>query len=139
MTRKENESIAALFDAVNFRIERAGEKLAIAIAQDAATNEVLMVAFMNRAALAKTIETGEMHYFSTSRKKLWFKGESSGHIQRVRDMLLDCDGDALLFKVEQSVGSCHKGYYSCFFRKVENGKLKLIGRKVFEPSSTYKR
>ncbi len=139
MPSKENESIAAIIDAANFRIEMAGEKLAIAIAQDATTNEVLMVAFMNKEALAKTVETGKMHYFSTSRTKLWFKGESSGHIQRVHDVLLDCDGDVLLFKVEQSVGSCHEGYYSCFFRKLEAGNLRIIGKKVFEPASIYKR
>ncbi len=138
MPIKESEAINVLMDTVNFRIEMAGEKLAIAITQDVSTNEVLMVAFMNTGALTKTIETGKMHYFSTSRKKLWFKGESSGHIQLVKDVLLDCDGDVLLFKVEQSVGSCHEGYYSCFFRKLEDGNLKIIGKKVFDPSSTYR-
>lgn len=132
------DTSAALVAAANFRIEMAGEKLAIAVAQDAATNEVLMVAFMNREALAKSLETGKMHYYSTSRKKLWFKGESSGHIQKIKEVLVDCDGDALLFKVEQSAASCHEGYYSCFFRKLEDGKLKVIGKKVFEPTSTYK-
>ncbi len=136
--KSREDKYAALLEAANFRIEMAGEKVAIAVVQEVKTNEVLMVAFVNRKALAKCLETGMMHYFSTSRKKLWFKGESSGHVQRIREVLVDCDGDALLFKVEQSVASCHEGYYSCFFRKLEDGKLKIIGRKVFEPSSTYK-
>lgn len=122
---------------VNFRINRAGEDLAIAIAQDYRTGEVLMVAFMNRVALEKTLKTGKMHYFSTSRKRLWQKGETSKHYQLVREVLLDCDGDALLFKVEQSDAACHEGYYSCFFRKIEGDKLVTTGKKVFEPKDIY--
>ncbi len=122
---------------VNFRINMAGENLAIAVAQDYRTGEVLMVAFMNREALEKTLETGKMHYFSTSRKRLWQKGETSKHYQLVKEIFIDCDGDALLFKVEQSDAACHKGYYSCFFRKVEGGELVTTGKKVFEPKDTY--
>lgn len=122
---------------VNFRINMAGENLAIAVAQDYRTGEVLMVAFMNREALEKTLETGKMHYFSTSRKRLWQKGETSKHYQLVKEIFIDCDGDALLFKVEQSDAACHKGYYSCFFRKIEGDKLVTTGKKVFEPKDTY--
>jgi len=138
MHPKESGTIDVFMSNVNFRIEMAGENVAIAITQDDSTDEVLMVAFMNKEALEKTFETGKMHYFSTSRKKLWFKGESSGHTQLVKEVFLDCDGDVLLFKVEQSVGSCHEGYYSCFFRKLENGNLKIVGKKVFDPASTYR-
>lgn len=122
---------------VNFRINMAGEDLAIAIAQDFQTQEVLMVAFMNKEALSKTLETGKMHYFSTSRKKLWQKGETSKHYQHVKEAYIDCDGDALLFKVEQTSAACHEGYRCCFFRKIEGGELKIIKEKVFDPRETY--
>ncbi|MEE8403239.1 MAG: phosphoribosyl-AMP cyclohydrolase [Candidatus Hydrothermarchaeaceae archaeon] len=127
----------AILNEVNFRINMAGEDLAIAIAQDYATGEVLMVAFMNQEALEKTLGTGRMHYFSTTRKRLWLKGETSKHYQLVKDAFIDCDGDALLFKVEQSDAACHEGYYSCFFRKVEGDRLVTTGKKVFDPKDTY--
>jgi phosphoribosyl-AMP cyclohydrolase len=126
-----------MMDEVNFRINMAGEDLAIAIAQDFESGDVLMVAFMNREALEKTLETGRMHYFSTSRGKLWLKGETSKHYQNVHEAYIDCDGDALLFKVEQSEAACHEGYRCCFFRKIEDGKLVKIGEKVFDPKDTY--
>ncbi|RLG53835.1 MAG: phosphoribosyl-AMP cyclohydrolase [Candidatus Hydrothermarchaeota archaeon] len=123
---------------VNFRFEIAGEKLAIAVVQDYKTKEVLMVAFMNKEALEKTLKTKKMHYYSTSRKKLWVKGESSGNYQVVKEVYVDCDSDALLFKVEQKGGACHEGYYSCFFRKLENNKLSIVGKKVFDPEEVYR-
>ena len=123
---------------VNFRFEIAGEKLAIAVVQDYKTKEVLMVAFMNKEALEKTLKTKKMHYYSTSREKLWVKGESSGNYQVVKEVYVDCDSDALLFKVEQKGGACHEGYYSCFFRKLENNKLSIVGKKVFEPEEVYR-
>ncbi len=123
---------------VNFRFEIAGEKLAIAVVQDHKTKEVLMVAFMNKEALEKTLKTKKMHYYSTSRKKLWVKGESSGNYQVVKEVYVDCDSDALLFKVEQKGGACHEGYYSCFFRKLENNKLSIVGKKVFDPEEVYR-
>jgi phosphoribosyl-AMP cyclohydrolase len=93
-----------------------------AIAQDHVTNEVLMLAYMNRESLTLTIETGEVHYYSRSRKSLWKKGESSGHIQLVRELRLDCDGDTVLVKVEQTGGiACHTGRRRCFFNRLENG------------------
>jgi phosphoribosyl-AMP cyclohydrolase len=94
--------------------------LVLAIAQDFKTNRVLMVAYMNRDTLLETLETGKMVYFSRSRKKRWLKGETSGHFQTVRSVFIDCDGDALLFKINQKGAACHEGYFSCFFRQKEN-------------------
>ena len=90
-----------------------------AIIQEYGTGRVLMMAWMNRAALEKTIATGRTHFWSRSRRKLWMKGETSGHVQRVRDIAFDCDGDALLIQVEQTGAACHEGYRSCFFRSRE--------------------
>ena len=124
---------------LNFRHEVGGEKLIIAIAQDYESSEVLMVAYMNKEALLKTLQTGNAHYWSTSRNKLWFKGESSGHSQEVQEVLTDCDEDAVLLKVKQNGGACHEGYYSCFFRKIqeETGNLVLVKEKIFEPEKIY--
>ncbi len=109
------------------------------IVQDINRGEVLMMAWMDREALKKTITSGKAYFWSRSRQKLWLKGESSGHYQLVREMLIDCDEDALLIKVEQIKAACHKGYRSCFFRKInEEGKIELIGEKVFEPGKVYK-
>ena len=90
-----------------------------AIIQEQKTGRVLMMAWMNRASLEKTIATGKTHFWSRSRQKFWMKGESSGHVQAVRDIAFDCDGDALLIQVEQTGAACHEGYQSCFFRSVE--------------------
>ncbi len=124
---------------LNFRHQIGGEQLIIAISQDYKSSEVLMVAYMNKEALMKTIETGKAHYWSTSRNKLWFKGESSGHTQEVQEVLTDCDEDAVLLKVKQNGGACHEGYYSCFFRKIQenSGNLELVKEKVFEPENVY--
>jgi len=127
----------SIFDAINFRIKMGGEDVAIAIAQDHETGEVLMTAFINREALEKTVESGTMHYYSTSRRKIWHKGEESGHSQRVKEIRIDCDGDAILFKVEQKSAACHEGYYSCFFRKLDEGTWKVSGEKVFKPEDVY--
>ena len=124
---------------LNFRHEVGGEQLIIAISQDYKSSEVLMVAYMNKEALMKTIDTGKAHYWSTSRNKLWLKGESSGHTQEVQEILTDCDEDAVLLKVKQNGGACHEGYYSCFFRKIQenSGNLELVKEKVFEPENVY--
>jgi phosphoribosyl-ATP pyrophosphohydrolase/phosphoribosyl-AMP cyclohydrolase len=90
-----------------------------AITQDCRTEEVLMLAYMNRESLEKTIETGKAHYYSRSRQKLWLKGETSGHFQHVRSISVDCDGDTLLMKVEQTGAACHTGHHTCFYRKME--------------------
>jgi phosphoribosyl-AMP cyclohydrolase len=124
---------------LNFRLQVGGEQLIIAISQDYKSSEVLMVAYMNKEALMKTIDTGKAHYWSTSRNQLWLKGESSGHTQEVQEILTDCDEDAVLLKVKQNGGACHEGYYSCFFRKIQedSGNLKLVKEKVFEPENVY--
>lgn len=108
-----------------------------AIAQDADTGEVLMAAFMNEEAFRKTVETGKAHYYSRSRDSLWLKGETSGNTQDVREILVDCDKDAVLMKIKQKGGACHKGYRSCFFRTVKDGKLVETGEKVFDPDHVY--
>lgn len=109
-----------------------------AIIQDARSGQVLMVAYMNGEALARTLRTGKTHFYSRSRRKLWLKGETSGHLQHVRGISLDCDGDALLVKVRQVGGACHTGYRSCFFRSGTDGKQwKKIGRRLFDPARVY--
>lgn len=110
-----------------------------AIAQDCKTGEVLMLAYINEEAFHKTQETGKAHYWSRSRNSLWLKGESSGHVQMIEEILVDCDADTVVYKVEQVGGAaCHKGYVSCFYRAVENGEFKIVGEKVFDPQTVYK-
>lgn len=111
-----------------------------AVIQDARKNAVLMVAYMNRRALAETLATGKTYFWSRSRKKLWRKGEASGHTQSVRSVFLDCDGDTLLIKVQQEKAACHRGYYSCFYRKItgRQAALKIAGKKIFNPKQVYK-
>jgi len=111
-----------------------------AIAQDADTGDVLMLAWMNREAYEETLRTGRACYYSRSRGKLWRKGEESGHIQEVRGVFIDCDADTILLKVRQVGGAaCHEGYRSCFFRQVENGQARVIGPRVFDPKQVYKK
>jgi phosphoribosyl-AMP cyclohydrolase len=116
--------------------------LVTCVATDAATGEVLMVAYMNDEALRKTIASGEAWYFSRSRQALWRKGETSGHLQRVVEMRLDCDQDAIWIRVEQTGAACHTGRRSCFYRKVEGGeggaKLSFVDAdRVFDPKTVY--
>jgi len=110
-----------------------------AVVQDHRTGQVLMVAWMNRDALEKTIETGKTHFYSRSRNKLWLKGESSGHVQHVKSICTDCDQDVLLVAVEQVGAACHDGYYSCFYRQHQPGASdwKIVGEKVFDPAKVY--
>ncbi|MBL4902487.1 phosphoribosyl-AMP cyclohydrolase [Desulfocapsa sp. AH-315-G09] len=109
-----------------------------AIVQDAKSGEVLMLAYINKEAWGKTLATGKAHYWSRSRQKLWLKGESSGHVQKIHEILIDCDQDTVVFKVEQLGGAaCHKGYCSCFFRRVVNGEVEIIGERVFDPAVVY--
>ncbi len=122
---------------LNFRHKVGNQELVIAVAQDYKTLEVLMVAFMNREALQRTIDTRKAHYWSTSRQKIWLKGESSGNFQEVKEILVDCDEDAVLIKITQTGGACHEGYESCFFRELKGNKLEIIGNKVFEPDEVY--
>jgi phosphoribosyl-AMP cyclohydrolase len=108
-----------------------------AIAQDAATGEVLMVAWMNAEAYAQTLSTGQAVYFSRSRGKLWRKGEESGHVQRVEAIYVDCDADTILLKVEQAGAACHEGYRSCFFRQVTPQGLQIVAPRLVDPASVY--
>jgi len=111
-----------------------------AVVQDHQTGEVLMVAYLNREAFERTRETGRMHYYSRSRNKLWMKGETSGHVQEVQEILVDCDLDAAVFKIRQVGGAaCHTGYRSCFHRRLEpSGELTITETaKVFDPAQVY--
>ena len=109
-----------------------------AIAQDYETGEVLMLAYINKEAWEVTLSTGKATYFSRSRQKLWIKGETSGNMQIVREIRIDCDGDTVIFKVEQIGGAaCHKGYRSCFYKKVENGTVEITEKRVFDPKEVY--
>ena len=118
-----------------------GNGLIPAVIQDYKNNEVLMVAYMNDEAVKKTLETKRAHFYSRSRKKPWLKGESSGHVQKVKEVRFDCDGDCLLVKVEQIGGACHTGYRSCFYRKLKDkkGNIAVSGKKVFDPDRVYKK
>ena len=123
---------------MNIAFEKANG-LVPAIVQDARGGEVLMLGFMNAEALAETQRTGEVVFFSRSRHKLWKKGESSGHVLKVREILFDCDADALLLRVEPAgPGVCHEGYRSCFFRRLEpTGCVSFIAGKTFDPATVY--
>lgn len=107
------------------------------ILQDYKTGEVLMFAWLNKESLLKTFETGRVTWWSRSRKKLWIKGESSGHTQELKEIFFDCDADCLLIKAEQNVAACHEGYRSCFFRQVVDGEEKIIATPVFDKDQVY--
>ena len=111
--------------------------LVLAIVQDVRTREILMVAYMNREALLKTLRTKKTHFYSRSRRKIWLKGETSRHFQKVRAVSLDCDGDALRVQVHQVGGACHAGYRSCFYRTLSHGRWKVKGKKSFDPEKVY--
>lgn len=109
-----------------------------AIIQEAANGQVLMMAWMNRQSLDKTLETGKTHFYSRSRGKLWLKGESSGHVQQVKSIRTDCDADVLLINVEQTGAACHDGYHSCFYRERQpDGLWKVVGKREFDPAKVY--
>jgi len=109
-----------------------------AIAQDWQTGEVLMLAYINEESWNETLKSGVATYWTRSRQKLWKKGESSGNIQIIKEILIDCDEDTVIFKIEQVGGAaCHEGYRSCFFRKLEDGELKVVGERVFDPAKVY--
>lgn len=116
-----------------------GGGLVPAIVQDEQTREVLMLGFMNEAALAETRRTGQVVFFSRSRNRLWKKGESSGHVLKLRDIRVDCDADALLVRVELAgPGVCHEGYRSCFFRRIEeDGSARVVEERSFDPGLVY--
>ena len=111
-----------------------------AIAQDWKTNKVLMLAYINEESWNETLKSGKATYWSRSRNKLWKKGEESGNTQLVKEILVDCDMDTVIFKVDQIGGAaCHEGYQSCFFRRLENGELSVIEERIFDPKAVYKK
>lgn len=127
-----------MFTMVELDFEKTGG-LIPAIAQDAETGDVLMMAYINQASWEETLRSGKATYYSRSRNQLWKKGETSGHVQVIKEIRVDCDNDTVLFKVEQVGGAaCHKGYKSCFFRVVEENELKIAEERVFDPEKVYK-
>jgi len=127
------------FDIGKVKFDEKG--LCAAIAQDYKTGLIMMIAWMNKEALEKTLATRKVHYWSRSRNKLWFKGEESGNVQEVKNIYIDCDMDAVLIKVNQIGGAaCHTGYASCFYREIkENGDMETQGEKIFDPEKVYKK
>ena len=124
------------FDAGSLKYSEAG--LIPAIVQDVATDVVLMLAYMNKEAVEKTLATGETWFWSRSRQEFWHKGATSGNVQRVQEILYDCDRDTLLVKVEQRGAACHEGYFSCFHYKVESdGNVTVVGERLFVPEQVY--
>ncbi len=127
-------------EGLSFRPKFNEQGLIAVVTVDAGSNEVLMVANMNAAALEATLASGKGTYYSRRRGKLWVKGEQSGHGQKVVEILVDCDQDCLVMKVEAEGGQCHVGYGGCFYRRVKKGspdQLELVGRRVFEPKEVY--
>lgn len=124
-----------LFDQLKFN----QDGLIPAIIQDQRTGRVLMMAWMNRASIEKTIETGKTWFWSRSRQKFWMKGESSGHVQVVKDVAFDCDGDTLLIQVEQTGAACHEGYQSCFYRSTASGatEVRVTEPRLVDPEHAY--
>lgn len=119
-------------------LKRTPDGLVPAIAQDADTGEVLMMAWMDDDSIRRTLETRQAHYYSRSRRALWHKGGTSGHVQHLVSLHVDCDADVLLLKVRQVGGACHEGYRSCFFRRVDaEGRLEAEGQPVFDPGAVY--
>jgi len=118
-----------------------GNGLLPAITQDYSSGKVLMLAYINQLSWGKTLETGEVHYWSRSRQELWHKGSTSGHTQKIREIYTDCDNDTVLFKIDQAGGAaCHLGYETCFHKKVDtNGRFMIEGEKIFDPEKVYKK
>jgi phosphoribosyl-AMP cyclohydrolase len=116
-----------------------GDGLVPAIVQDAETKEVLMMAYMNRESWEATLKTGKATYWSRSRQQLWLKGETSGHVQLIKDIFIDCDDDTILLQVKQlGEAACHTGYRSCFYRKLSGKNFVVVGQKIFNPEEVYK-
>lgn len=129
-------------EGLNFTPKFDANGLITAISQDAETGQVLMVAYMNDEALKLTLQTGNAVFFSRSRQKLWKKGEESGHVQKIQQILVDCDQDCLILKVTVDQGQCHVGYQSCFYRAVKSGTesdMERVAEKVYDPKEAYKK
>ncbi len=125
---------------IEIDFNKSSDGLVPAIVQEYLTGSVLMLAYVNREAWEKTLQTGKAHYWSRSRKKIWLKGESSGNEQIIKDILIDCDQDTVVYKVKQLGGAaCHKGYPSCFYRKIQGEEAVVIEEPVFDPEEVYKK
>jgi len=136
MKKFSKEEIEVLLNKLDFsKIE--GNLIPI-IAQDYQTNEVLMLAFANRLAIEQLMKTGIAHYYSRSRRTIWKKGETSGNIQEINEIIIDCDNDSILIKVKQVGAACHEGYYSCFHKEYTNGQFHIKGKPLFDPKEVYK-
>jgi len=123
---------------VQLNFEKSADGLLPAIVQEYATGQILMLAYINRLAWEKTLQSGKAHYWSRSRQSLWLKGESSGHVQLIHRILVDCDDDTVIFQVEQLGGAaCHTGHKSCFYRRLVGDELQSEGEKVFDPALVY--
>ena len=123
---------------VKLDFDKCTDGLIPAIAQDRLSGAVLMLAYINREAWKLTVATGTAHYWSRSRNKIWLKGESSGNVQKIREILVDCDSDCVIYKVDQIGGAaCHKGYPTCFYRKLTVNGLEIIEKQVFDPAEVY--
>ena len=123
---------------ITLDFNKSAEGLLPAIVQDYKTLEVLMVAYINAASWEMTLKTGKAHYWSRSRNQLWLKGETSGHVQIIHDILVDCDDDTVIFQVEQlGNAACHTGHRSCFYRRVNGDTLDEVGGRVFDPAAVY--
>jgi phosphoribosyl-AMP cyclohydrolase len=139
MDRKHRD-VAIMSDNWLNKVNWAQDGLVPVVAQESGSGRVLTVAWMNREALRKTVESGEVHYWSRSRKKLWHKGEESGHVQKVKAIRLDCDEDVILIEVEQTGGiACHTGRHSCFFQKLESAKWVTTDPVLKDPGEIYKK
>lgn len=122
------------------KIKFNADGLVPAIAQDVESGEVVMVAYMNADSLLRTLTEKKACYYSRSRQKQWIKGEESGHIQEVQQVLIDCDADTVLLKIKQHGGACHEGYFSCFFREIaDDGEINIVREKVFDDKEVYKK
>ena len=125
---------------IEIDFNKSGDGLVPAIVQEYSTGRVLMLAYVNRDAWEKTLRTGKAHYWSRSRKKIWLKGESSGNEQIIKDILIDCDQDTVIYQVKQLGGAaCHKGYPSCFYRKIQGEEAVVTEQPVFDPAEVYKK
>lgn len=123
---------------IEIDFSKSADGLIPAVAQDYLTGDILMLAYINEAAWQETLKTGKAHYWSRSRSKLWLKGESSGHVQMIKEILVDCDEDCVIYKVEQLGGAaCHKGYSTCFYRKVTDQGCEIVAEKIFDPDDVY--
>ncbi|MDP3481546.1 MAG: phosphoribosyl-AMP cyclohydrolase [Desulfoprunum sp.] len=123
---------------IQLNFDKSADGLLPAIVQEYASGQVLMLAYINKLAWQKTLETGKAHYWSRSRNSLWLKGESSGHVQLIREILIDCDDDTVIYQVEQLGGAaCHTGHKSCFFRRVQGQSLVIEGKRIFDPLKVY--